>query len=130
MAATHGEVLSASFFEDCEKLGLTVRLPDPVSLGSETWETPSPPAANGCEFKEGRHLMVQITTTTHGTLDRSKRRMAVRGLACLLAVAALVTVVSVLFRSDSVEAQTTCTSREAAAEAVRLQGGYVLRVRF
>lgn len=72
--------------------------------------------------------MAQITTTTHGTLGHSNRRVAVRGLAYILTVAAIVTVVSILFRSDSVEAQTTCTRQEAAAEAVRLQGGYVISI--
>ena len=79
-------------------------------------------------FKEGRHLMTQITTATHDTLDRSKRRLVVRGLAYILTVVAIVSVVSVLFRFDSVEAQTTCTRGEAAAEAVRLQGGYVISI--
>lgn len=72
--------------------------------------------------------MAQITTATHGTLGRSKRRVTVRGLAYILTVAAFVTVVSVLFRANSVEAQTTCTRKEATAEAVRLQGGYVISI--
>lgn len=87
-----------------------------------------PTVLNGCGFKEGRHLMVQTTTTIHGPLVRSKRRMTVRAIACFLTIVAIVTVVSVLFRSDSVEAQTTCTTQQAAAEAVRLQGGYVISI--
>lgn len=72
--------------------------------------------------------MAQITTTTHGALGRSKRRLTVRGLACFLTVVAIVTVVSVPFRSDSAEAQTACTTKEAATEAVKLHGGYVISI--